>query len=158
MGPLTLVPSHISEEASIGTPPSPPCLVRHLASASKFSSANPMGSISLWQLAHGSCLRCSVICSRNVRIFSGPPLVSSSGGTFGGGSGGGVPRMFSSTHTPRLTGEVLKFCVHVIERKLPLPSRPRRLSSSGPSVTRRKCDPYTLEMPYCRASRSFTNV
>ena len=28
---------------------------------------------------------------------------------FGGGSGGGVPRMFSSTQTPRLTGEVLKF-------------------------------------------------
>src|SRR5258708_38425177 len=126
MGPFTLVPSHNSEDASIGTPPSPPCLVRHLASASKFSSAKPIGSMSLWQLAHGSCLRWSVICSRKVRIFSGPPLLSSSGGTFGGGSGGGVPRIFSSTHTPRFTGDVRKFCTHVTERKLPCPSRPRR--------------------------------
>ena len=45
-----------STDASIGTPPSPPCLVRHDPSASKFSSANPIGSISLWQLAHGSVL------------------------------------------------------------------------------------------------------
>ena len=40
-------------------------------------------------------------------FLSARPVLSSSGGTFGGGSGGGVPRMFSSTHTPRLTGDVL---------------------------------------------------
>ena len=56
----------------------------------------------------------------------GPPSLSSSGGTFGGGSGGGVPRMFSRTHTPRFTGEVRKFCSHVTDRKLPCPSSPRR--------------------------------
>src|SRR5207245_4601673 len=53
-GPLTLAPSHNSDDASIGTPPSPPCLVRHFPSASKFSSAKPIGSMSLWQLAQGS--------------------------------------------------------------------------------------------------------
>src|SRR5262245_47660088 len=125
----------------MGVPPSPPCLVRHFPSASKFSSAKPMGSMILWHPAHGGFFRCAVICSRNVRILPGPPEESSSGGTLGGGSGGGVPRMFSSTHTPRFTGELLKFCVHVTERKLPFPSSPRRASSSGPSATRRKCDP-----------------
>ena len=80
----------------------------------------------LWQPAHGGLARCSVICSRSVSALPLSPFVSSSAGTFGGGSGGGVPRMFSSTHTPRLTGEVRKFCVHVTARKLPLPSRPRR--------------------------------
>ena len=102
----------------MGTPPSPPCLVRHLASASKFSSAKPIGSMSLWQLAQGSFLRCSVICSRKVMILLSP-FESSRGGTLGGGSGGGVPRMFSSTQTPRFTGEVRKFCTQVSERTLP---------------------------------------
>ena len=55
-GPFTFVPSQSTADVSSGTPPSPPCFVRHLASASKFSSANPIGSISLWQLAQGSIL------------------------------------------------------------------------------------------------------
>ena len=132
-----------STDASIGVPPSPPCLVRHLPSASKLSSAKPIGSMSLWQPAHGSFFRCSVICSRSVRILPAPPAVSSSGGTFGGGSGGGVPRMFSSTHTPRLTGDVLKFCVQVTDRKLPLPEQsatvvqsPARASRGGIAIRR----------------------
>ena len=33
-------------------------------------------------------------------------LSSGSAGTSGGGGGGGVPRICSSTHLPRLTGEV----------------------------------------------------
>ena len=80
----------------------------------------------LWQPAQVGLARCSVICSRSVSTFFDPAAVSSSAGTFGGGSGGGVPRMFSSTHTPRFTGEVRKFCVHVTDRKLPLPRIPRR--------------------------------
>src|SRR5580698_8560012 len=140
MGPFTFVPSHNVAEVSRGTPPSPPSLVRHLPSASKFSSAKPIGSISLWQLAQGSFLRCSVICSRKVMILLSP-LLSSSGGTFGGGSGGGVPRIFSSTHTPRLTGDVRKFCTQVSESTLPCPKSPRRYARSGPSATRRNCAP-----------------
>src|SRR5262249_39818272 len=140
-GPLALLPSHRSAEASIATPPSPPCFRRQEPSASKFSSEKPMGSISLWQLAQGSILRCSVICSRSVMILSDSPLVSSSGGTFGGGSGGGVPRMFSKIHAPRFTGDVRKFCCHVMERKLPCPSNPRRYAYCGPSCTRRIRDP-----------------
>ena len=42
-----------STDASIGVPPSPPCLVRHFPSASKLSSAKPIGSMILWQPAQG---------------------------------------------------------------------------------------------------------
>ena len=91
-------------------PPSPPCLVRHFPSASKFSSAKPIGSMSLVATGAGLILAVKRSSARaSVRIFADPPAASSSGGTFGGGSGGGVPRMFSRTQTPRLTGEVLKF-------------------------------------------------
>ena len=34
-------------------------------------------------------------------------LLNTMGGTSGGGGGAGVPRNFSSTHTPRATGEVV---------------------------------------------------
>src|SRR6185503_2894044 len=140
VGPFTFVPSQIVADASIGTPPSPPCFVRQEPSASKFSNANPIGSISLWQPAQGSFLRCSVICSRRVITFFSL-LLSSSGGTFGGGSGGGVPRIFSSTHTPRFTGDVRKFCCQASASTLPCPRSPRRYASSGPRATRRKCEP-----------------
>lgn len=64
------------------------------------------------------CIAWTGICSRRViSLFS--PVLSSSGGTLGGGSGGGVPRMFSSTHTPRFTGDVRKFCCHVRASTLP---------------------------------------
>ncbi len=59
-----------------------------------------------------------------------------SGGTFGGGSGGLMPRMFPMIHLPRVTGEV-RSGLDVVTRNAPLPSRPRRSSMSGPSVTRR---------------------
>src|SRR5262245_3453908 len=100
-----------------------------------------MGSMILWHPAHGAFARCRVICSRSDSALPLSLFVSSSGGTLGGGSGGGVPRMFSRTHAPRLTGDVRKFCVHVTARKLPLPRSPRRYSISGGSVTRRKRDP-----------------
>ena len=96
----TAAPSHRSADRRRR----PDC-ARQLPSASKFSSANPIGSMILWQPAHGGLPRCSVICSRSVSTLPPSALVSSSGGTLGGGSGGGVPRMFSSTHTPRFTGE-----------------------------------------------------
>ena len=79
-----------------------------------------------WQLAHAGLSRCIVICSRRLSTRSGPSTVSSSAGTLGGGSGGGVPRMFSSTQTPRLTGDVRLLWTQVTDKKLPCPSSPRR--------------------------------
>ena len=52
--------------------------------------------------------------------------------------------MFSSSHFPRTTGEVL-VAYDVTIRMLPCPSRPRLVSSG--SVTRRKWLPYTFGMP-----------
>ena len=43
---------------------------------------------------------------------------SLNGGTFGGGGGGGVPKMFSSTHLPRITGDV-RVAYAVTARMLP---------------------------------------
>ncbi len=75
------VPSASSPDASIGAPAS---CARHAPTASKFSIANPIGSITLWQLAQAGLARCSTICSRIVFVaapFSG----SLSAGTLGGG-------------------------------------------------------------------------
>jgi len=52
---------------------------------------------------------------------------SSSAGTLGGGVGTCAPITFSSTHTPRCTGEV-RSGFEVTMRKLPWPSSPRRAS------------------------------
>src|SRR2546426_12788076 len=105
-GPFTCWPSYNSMDASMGTPPSPPSLVRQLPSAEKFSSAKPIGSKSLGQLAQGSFLRCNVCFSRTVRIFPGSPVVSSNGETVGGGSESGVSRRVSVYQKPRLLVEV----------------------------------------------------
>ena len=113
--------------------------VEQAPTASKFSSANPIGSISLWHPEHGGFARCVSICSRIVRGFDS--LFSSRGGTFGGGGGGGVPYKFSRIHFPRRTGEVLSAC-DVTVRMLPWPSSPRRALSV--SATRRYWLPYTF--------------
>src|ERR671924_426508 len=55
--------------------------------ASKFSRANPRGSIILWQLAQTVFARCCSIRSRMVSGFA--PGESGSAGTSGGGGGGG---------------------------------------------------------------------
>jgi hypothetical protein len=47
-----------------------------------------------------------------------PSVFSGSAGTFGGGWGGGLPRMFSRSHAPRVTGDV-RFVAEVSVRKLP---------------------------------------
>ena len=115
--------------------------VRQRPIPSKFSSESPIGSISLWQLAHVGLRRCSSIRSRIERAFAG---VSSSGGTFAGASGGGVPRILVSTYLPRSTGEVRLFC-DVSARMLPCPSSPRRASSL--TATFLNCVPYTFGIP-----------
>src|SRR2546426_2102931 len=118
-GPFTCWPSYNSMDASMGTPPSPPSLVRQLPSAEKFSSAKPIGSKSLWQLAQGSFLRCNVCFSRTVKIFPGSPVVSSSGGTFGGGSGGGVPdRKSTRLNSSHL---VISYAVFCLKKKTDTP-------------------------------------
>ena len=50
--------------------------------ASKFSSASPRGSITLWQLAHAGFARCCSIRARTV--FGEPGVSSGNGGTSGG--------------------------------------------------------------------------
>ena len=62
----------------------------------------------------------------------------------GGGGGTGAARMFSSSHLPRMVGEV-RVGYDVTASTLALPSSPQRFSSA--SVTRRKWLPYTPEIP-----------
>src|SRR2546427_11210667 len=99
--PVNLLPSGSPPDASMGWPSS---TVRQRPIASKFSSEKPTGSIRLWQLAQAALTRCSARRSRTERLADS--VLSFSAGTLGNGGGGGVPRMFSSTHLPRMTGEV----------------------------------------------------
>src|SRR3954467_302700 len=101
--PSNFVPSGIAPDASIGPPDS--SSVRHLPTASKFSSASPSGSIIAWQPAHGGLGRCSTPRSRTERTFVAK-LGGLSGGTPAGGDGGGAPSRFSRIHFPRTTGDV----------------------------------------------------
>ena len=64
----------------------------------------------------------------------------------GGGFGGLIPRMFPMIHLPRVTGDV-RSGLELVARKAPLPSRPRRDSISGPSVTRRNWLPVMFLRP-----------
>ncbi len=102
--------------------------------ASKFSRLNPSGSMRAWQLAHTGLARCiSSIC----RTDNGLPslLLDSSDGTLGGGAGGGAARIFSSSHLPRMVGEV-RVVYEVTASTLALPSSPKRFGSV--SLTGRK--------------------
>ena len=126
-GPSNEVPSGSVPDASIAVPPG--MCERQRPTASKFSSANPSGSITRWQLAQTGFARCCAIRSRIASTLSAPSAGSSSG-TFGGGGGGGVPSTFSSTHFPRPTGEV-RSGYEVTVRMLPWPSKPRRLPSAS---------------------------
>src|SRR5262249_22875494 len=120
-----LPPPGNTPDGSTGVPAS---LDRQCPTASKFSSANPKGSIMAWQPAHAGFLRC---CSKRARTDVGCPWPSLSfnDGTFGGGGGGGVPRMFSRSHFPRTTGDV-RFAYDVTMRMLPCPRTPARLLST----------------------------
>src|SRR5260370_13937915 len=86
-GPSSFAPSNILPAASTRKPLS---LVRHAPTASKFSRAKPMGSISLWQDEQAGLLRCS---SKRSRTDKGLAVswASFNAGTFGSGGGGGGP-------------------------------------------------------------------
>jgi hypothetical protein len=71
-----------------------------------------------------------------------PLFAPASAGTFGGGSGGGMPTMVSRIHLPAATGEV-RVAYEVSVRMLPWPRRPPRGSPAG-SATRRKLSPATF--------------
>ena len=103
----------------------PASLSRHFPTASKFSIAKPIGSISAWQLAHTGDARCLTVASLIVSLLPGSSLSVLSAGTFGGGGGGGAASRFSSTHFPRTTGDVLA-AYEVTVRMLPCPSSPPR--------------------------------
>ena len=98
-----LSPAVVVPVASTGSPAS--SMVRQPPMTSKFSSANPRGSITAWQLAHAGLRRCRASRSR---IDGGRTPGSSSRvvSTSGGGGGTGSPKMLSSSHLPRSTGEV----------------------------------------------------
>src|SRR5579871_1411175 len=117
----------------------PLSFVRQPPIASKFSSANPKGSIGAWHAAQVGFLRCSSSRSRTVRGWA-PATFSLRAGTFGGGAGGGEFRKFSSSHFPRNTGDVL-LGYEVTVRRLPCPSSPPRESALS-KVTLRKRSPY----------------
>src|SRR3977135_1954014 len=59
--------------------------------------------------------------------------------TSGGGCGGRAPRNVSRNDLPRTTGEV-RAAADVTVNSAPLPSRPRRMSSSGANGTPRDCE------------------
>ena len=109
---------------SAGFSPSPRLrkVSRQPPMGSKLSRAKPGGSIFLWQLAQLSTLRCFASCSRMVVA---PRMSGSMASTSGGGFGGGVPRMRSSTQEPRMMGEVVvPFAVTF--KMLPIVSKPPR--------------------------------
>ena len=72
------------------------------------------------------------------------PLSSFRASTPDGGGGGGVPRMFSRIHLPRLTGEV-RVGLDVAVRMLACVSTPPR--GVPASETRRNPSPVTPGMP-----------
>ena len=112
--------------------------------ASKFSSANPVGSIIAWHAEHAGLSRCASSRSRTVGRLAWVRW-SFSAGTLAGGSGGGVPSRLSRIHLPRSTGDVRMAC-EVRVRMLPCPSMPRRELAAGRS-TRRKWLPVTPGRP-----------
>ncbi len=77
-----------------------------------------------------------------------PPASSLSSGTSGGGGGGGVPRIASSTHLPRFTGEVrVGFEVIGQDARLgqqPAPSAIRRQGDLAELLALRRRDPVML--------------
>src|SRR6185436_20154406 len=135
-----LLPSGRPPVESIGRPSS---FVRQRPIASKFSSEKPIGSMRLWQLAQAALARCSA--RRCLTDNVAETVFSFNAGTFGNGGGGGAPIKFSSTHLPRITGEV-RVAYEVTVSTLPCRSKPPR-SLSLPSATRRKRLPYTFGMP-----------
>ena len=97
-------------------------------SPSKFSSASPIGSISLWQLAHAG-LRAVLLHPLPHRQRAAPVLASRrAAARWPAAAAAAIPSSVSSTHLPRFTGEV-RFGCDVTGRMLPWPSRPRRASS-----------------------------
>src|SRR2546426_64541 len=104
--PFTLVPSTRTPLASMGLSPS---WVRQAPTASKFSSASPIGSKILWHDAQTALARCASSVWRMVGVLV-LPVGSTAGslgfGTLGGGSGGLTPRNVCRNHLPRVTGEV----------------------------------------------------
>ena len=87
-----------------------------------------------WHAAQAGFFRCSSIRSRSDRGWPSAPA-SLSAGISGGGGGGGAPRMFASSHRPRIVTDV-RFGYDVTVKTLPWPSSPPRIPSAN--ATRRK--------------------
>ena len=100
-------------------------VTRHAPTASKFSSAKPIGSISLWQPAQAGFARCSSICSRIVSGFVQRRSSSLSGGTLARRRRRRRAEDVLEDPLAAQTGDVRSAC-DVTVRMLPWPSSPRR--------------------------------
>ena len=113
-------------------PATPLSLMRHAPTTSKFSSARPSGSITLWHDAHAGFLRCSSMRSRTdsdlpprrrLRLLERRARPAAA-------AAAAMPSSTSIIHLPRSTGDV-RSATDVSIRMLPWPSRPRRFSSAS---------------------------
>ena len=132
-----------------------------LPMASNVSSAKPIGSIILWQLAQVGLdpMLLHPLAHRRAAPAAVAIVLSLNAGTLGGGSGGTTPRMFISTHLPRRTGDVRSGVRRSRSACCPCRAGRGASSSSGPSV--HAAEPAAVDVRECRsdfASRSLTNV
>ena len=95
-----------------------------------------------WQEAHSAAFRCWSSCSR---IVTAPRRSGSTAGTSDGGGGAGLPRRRSSTHAPRVTGDVVVPFAVTFRTAAWVRNPPRGLP--GGSCTRRIFGPLTPAMP-----------
>ena len=120
-----------------------------LAGVVEVLEREPIGSISRWHDAHTGFARCSSIRWRSDVTFTCAASFSRFVSTPGGGFGGGAPSTFSSTHLPRVTGDV-RFAADVTVRMLPCPSRPAprdRLSARRDATHARAVDVRNAVVP-----------
>ena len=147
LAPSKALPSGATPDGSMDGPTSPgtpvSSVVRQRPIASKFSSENPSGSMLRWHVAQAGFRRWTSINSRT-DVGGAPSSRVPRSGTSAGGSAGGAPSRFSSTHLPRDTGDV-RLAYEVRVRMPAWPRMPARRSSAH--VTRRKWLPWTSGIP-----------
>ena len=94
--------------------------------ASKFSSANPSGSITLWQPAQAGFVRCCFHALAQRRWLCPDSALVLSAGTLGGGGGRRSAQNIGQNPFAALHRAKSGSAYEVTVRMLPCPSRPRR--------------------------------
>ncbi len=147
----------------------PPCGSRHRPIASKFSSANPSGSICAWQLAHAGFARCSPW--RSASAAARPSQFFSSRAARSAAAAAAARRAGSPESTcPRITGDVRvgydvtrqhaalpeQSAPRLVGHRHPPEVRSRRCSgcrNGGPAARSRTCSPRSADPAALRSSR-----